>query len=93
MFSNLKKMVQENKFSTIIFYMPENTKIEMERKKDKYTVLFVIPSEFKEFEITENEFFKYLENAMKSICFSGKYKITNNNKLTSVCSFTVDYNN
>lgn len=93
MFSNLKKMVQENRFSSIIFLMPENSEIKFKRKENKYIVLLIVPSGFEEHEISENDFFKYLENGLKKICFGDKFKIVNTIKMDTTCSFRVEYNN
>lgn len=90
MFSNLKKMVKENKFSSIIFLMPENSEIKFKRKDNKYIVLLTVPSEFEEHEISENDFFKYLENGLKKIAFSGDWKIVKTVKMDTICSFKIE---
>lgn len=90
MFSNLKKMVQENRFSSIIFLMPENSEIKFKRKENRYIVLLIIPSGFEEYEISENDFFKYLENGLKKITFSGDWKIVRTIKMDTVCSFEIE---
>lgn len=61
MFSNLKRMFQENKFSSVIFLMPENSEIKFKRKDDKYIILFTVPSEFEEHEISEKNFLNILK--------------------------------
>lgn len=92
MFNNLKRMIKENRFSSVIFLMPENSEIKFKRKDNKYIVLLTIPSEFEEHEISENDFLKYLENGLKEICFGNKFKIVNTIKMDTVCSFKVEYN-
>lgn len=88
MFSNLKRMVKENNYSSIIFLLEEGT-IKLRKRINMYQVILEGSEGFEEHEVSENEFFKYLENAMKSICFSGKYKIYETDKMSAICTFSI----
>lgn len=90
MFSNLKKMIEEKRYSSIIFLMPENSEIKMERHGDDYNIIFQANEGFEEYYVSKDKFLKYLENAMKKISFGGDWKIVRTVKDNTVCSFRVE---
>lgn len=90
MFSNLKKMIEEKRFSSIIFLMPENSEIKMKRNADDYKIIFQANEGFEEHNVSKDKFLKYLENAMKKITFSGDWKIVKTIKGDTVCSFKIE---
>lgn len=90
MFSNLKKMIEEKRFSSIIFLMPENSEIKMERNADDYNIIFQVNEGFEEHNVSKDKFLKCLENAMKKFAFSGDWKIVRTVKGNTVCSFRIE---
>lgn len=88
MFSNLKRMVEKNNIASIIFILG-NEDATLRKTYDTYKIVFEGEEGFEEHEVSENNFFKYLENGMKKIAFSGEYKISNTVKTETVCSFLI----
>lgn len=89
MFSNLKRMVEENRFSSVIFLMPENSEIKFQRMDEEYLIRFTTTEAFEELQFTKEKFDGYLETLLKKILYKGDYKILNTIKGTTVCSFRV----
>lgn len=90
MFSNLKRMIEEKRFSSIIFLMPENSEIKMKRDADDYNIIFQANEGFEEHRVSKDKFLQYLENAMNKFAFSGDWKIVRTVKGNTVCSFKIE---
>lgn len=89
MFSNLKNMVKENNLASVIFIL-DNGDITLRREWSDYKVLFEANEGFEEYKVSEVSFFQYLENAMKKFSYSGKFKIVNTVKTSTICSFRIE---
>lgn len=89
MFSNLKRMVEEKRFSSIIFLMPENSEIKFQRTGEEYLIRFTSEEAFEEHQFTKEKFNEHLEILLKKILYTGDYKILNTVKGNTVCSFKV----
>lgn len=90
MFNSLKKMIEEKRFSSIIFFT-RNVELKMERMEDNYNVIFQAKEGFEEYSITKEEFLKYLENIMQKLVFKRSgWRIINTVKMNTVCSFRIE---
>lgn len=91
MFSNLKRMVEEKRFSSIIFIFDElgQDEIKFQRMGEEYLIRFTTTEAFEEHQFTKEKFDGYLETLLKKILYKGDYKILNTIKGTTVCSFRV----
>lgn len=91
MFSNLKRMVEEKRFSSIIFIFDElgQDEIKFQRMDKEYFIRFTSAEAFEEHQFTKEKFNEHLEILLKKILYTGDYKILNTIKGMTVCSFKV----
>ncbi len=88
MLSNLKNMVKNNNLASVILIFDEGD-ITLRRQWSEYKVILEGEDGFEEHKVSENNFFKYLENGIKKIAFSGEFRIANTVKTDTICSFLV----
>lgn len=91
MFSNLKRMVEEKNYSSIIFIFDElgQDEIKFQKMDKEYLIRFTSAEAFEEHQFTKEKFNEHLETLLKKILYTGDYKILNTVKGITVCSFKI----